>query len=82
MIDLRGDETTSLQAFDRGIPSGTTAQGCLVELHLKESSLIAVRLADDASVFVALGSDLENGAQYSSASRTAINELSFRCRDL
>jgi hypothetical protein len=43
MIDLRGDETTSLQAFD---------------------PLIAVRLADDASVFVALGSDLENGAQY------------------
>ncbi|OQE37918.1 hypothetical protein PENCOP_c009G08357 [Penicillium coprophilum] len=33
-------------------------------LHLQESSLIAVRLADDASVIVALGSDLENGAQY------------------
>jgi hypothetical protein len=35
MIDLRGDETTSLQAFDRGIPSGTTAQGCLVEYRTR-----------------------------------------------
>jgi hypothetical protein len=40
MIDLRGDETTSLQAFDRGIPLENGAQ--YLALILQNASLVNV----------------------------------------